>query len=591
MLASQSAGSGLSRRKASGSYYTPAPIVEHLLDTALDPLIRRATRDRSKAARNLLALRVCDPACGVGHFLIPAARRIARALALARKGPLPLAMRDVVRTCIYGVDLDREAVRLCRESLATLAGLDVATRQQIRRHVRHGNALISIPLDSSIRTKARATSSLDAPDINTSEAFHWAIEFASILRPAKRTGGFDLVIGNPPYLNQLQTATSISRQHADIIQAWSGGLVMGYADTAAAFLLLSARLTRRGGRVALVLPQSILAARDAGPIRHELARIATLRSLWLSGGRLFDASVHTCAPTLEINEADPPRSAQIARTIGLEAEPLASARCSPRDLQAMATWSPLAAVASGVPDLPSLASGSTIAQLATATADFRDQYYGLAGHIVEHASLGPEAKDDWERFPRLITTAMIEPGRCAWGVVTTRLLKSIHTAPCADRHGLAEGMQRWAASRLVPKILVATQTRVIECAVDDHGQWLPVTPIITVTPRDPAMIWHVAAAIMSPVAVAVAVRDFAGTALNPDAIKLSARQVMTLPLPTPHGTNQEWDHAATIVRELSQAQSPRVVPLLHNFARASIASFELPGAVAEWLFQWWTSRL
>lgn len=591
MLAAQATGQGISQRKATGSYFTPAPIVEHLLDTALDPLIKRAVRDKAHAARNLLALRVLDPACGVGHFLIPAAKRVAAALARVKGCTMKLALRNVVRTCMYGVDLNMQAVAHCQDALATLGGADPTTWREVRCRVRRGDALLTIPLDSSIRTKTRATASLEAPDIDTDAAFHWPIEFRDILRPTSGPAGFDVVIGNPPYLNQLQTATSISRQLAGVIAAWSGGLAKGYADTAIAFLLLSARLARPDGRVALVLPTSILAARDAGPIRHELARVATLRSLWLSGGRVFDASVHTCAPTFELNGAGPPRPSPIMRSIGLDAGALASANCSPSELQAMPTWSPLAAVASGVPELPTLASCATIAQIASATADFRDQYYGLAGHIIDHASLAGDAQCDWSRYPKLITTAMIEPGRCAWGEVATRLLKSSHLAPRADRHALSPDMQRWAQARLTPKILVATQTRVIECVVDTQGQWLPVTPILTVTPNDPAMIWRVAAAIMSPVAAAAAVRAFGGSALNPDAIKLSARQLLTLPLPPRHESNDQWNASAAIVLKLATAARPSVAPLLHDFARVSIDAFDLPEPIAEWLFRWWTSRL
>ncbi|MGH3989340.1 MAG: N-6 DNA methylase, partial [Pseudonocardiaceae bacterium] len=96
-------------RKTTGSYYTPASLVSALLDSALDPLLDDAVKnaiDAGDAARRLLKITVCDPACGSGHFLVAAARRIARRVAQLRSGdeePTPHevqhALREVVGHC------------------------------------------------------------------------------------------------------------------------------------------------------------------------------------------------------------------------------------------------------------------------------------------------------------------------------------------------------------------------------------------------------------------------------------------------------------------------------------------------------------
>ncbi|BBX24037.1 hypothetical protein MTER_34480 [Mycolicibacter terrae] len=111
------------QRKDTGSYYTPTSLVESLLDTALDPVLDDAQKsDNPQEA--LLNLTVCDPACGSGHFLVGAARRIAKRLAHLRTGdpePAPAAvrsaMRDVVARCIYGVDVNPLAAELAKVSL------------------------------------------------------------------------------------------------------------------------------------------------------------------------------------------------------------------------------------------------------------------------------------------------------------------------------------------------------------------------------------------------------------------------------------------------------------------------------------------
>ena len=110
-------------RKTTGSYYTPTPLVDCLLDSALDPVLDEASKKPEPEAA-VLDLKVCDPACGSGHFLVAAARRIAKRLASVRSGdddPSPhdvqAALRDVVGRCIYGVDLNPMAVELCKVSL------------------------------------------------------------------------------------------------------------------------------------------------------------------------------------------------------------------------------------------------------------------------------------------------------------------------------------------------------------------------------------------------------------------------------------------------------------------------------------------
>jgi hypothetical protein len=110
-------------RKTSGSYYTPDSLVQALLDSAIDPVLDRVEAEADDPAAALLAITVLDPACGSGHFLLAAARRIATRLARARAGGVASpndfrhALRDVVRACIHGVDRNPMAVELTKVAL------------------------------------------------------------------------------------------------------------------------------------------------------------------------------------------------------------------------------------------------------------------------------------------------------------------------------------------------------------------------------------------------------------------------------------------------------------------------------------------
>jgi len=141
-------------RKTTGSYYTPSSLIQVLLDSALDPVIEDRLKGKQDAVQQeqaLLDLKVCDPACGSGHFLIAAAHRIAGWLAEVRAGdnePSPnetrRALRDVIRHCIYGVDINPMAVELCKVNL-WLESLEPGKPLSfLDAHIKCGNSLVGV---------------------------------------------------------------------------------------------------------------------------------------------------------------------------------------------------------------------------------------------------------------------------------------------------------------------------------------------------------------------------------------------------------------------------------------------------------------
>jgi N-6 DNA Methylase len=140
-------------RKESGSYYTPTSLVECLLDSALDPLLDEACSRGTSAEKvaALLELTVCDPACGSGHFLVAAARRIAKRIAAEETGesepPEPeirKALRRVVGRCIYGVDINPMAAELAKVSLWIEALEPGKPLSYLDQNIRVGNSLLGV---------------------------------------------------------------------------------------------------------------------------------------------------------------------------------------------------------------------------------------------------------------------------------------------------------------------------------------------------------------------------------------------------------------------------------------------------------------
>lgn len=135
-------------RKKSGSYYTPSGLIVLVLDETLDPLLDEAVR-KPNPEQALLALAVVDPACGSGHFVVAAARRIATALATVRTGetePTPAALRtataDVIERCVYGVDLNDLAIEITKVALWLEAFDADRPFPFLDAHFRVGNALL-----------------------------------------------------------------------------------------------------------------------------------------------------------------------------------------------------------------------------------------------------------------------------------------------------------------------------------------------------------------------------------------------------------------------------------------------------------------
>jgi len=143
-------------RKLTGSYYTPDSLVQELIKSALEPVIAQTVKANPRRPVDaLLALTICDPACGSGHFLLSAARRLADEVALHRAAaereggaPTPAdyrhALRDVVSRCIYGVDKNPMAIQLAKTALWLEAYSPDRPLSFVDHHLRMGDALLGV---------------------------------------------------------------------------------------------------------------------------------------------------------------------------------------------------------------------------------------------------------------------------------------------------------------------------------------------------------------------------------------------------------------------------------------------------------------
>lgn len=170
-------------RGKSGSHYTPEELVQPLIKHSLEYLIedrikpyqqKKATKETT--VQSLLNLKIADVACGSGHILLSAARRLSLEIARVQteeEQPNPVAirkaMKDVVRNCIYGVDKNPLAVELCKIALWLEAYNPGEPLNFLDHHIKCGDAIVGLAhrseLENGIADEAFKTLPGDDKDI------------------------------------------------------------------------------------------------------------------------------------------------------------------------------------------------------------------------------------------------------------------------------------------------------------------------------------------------------------------------------------------------------------------------------------------
>ena len=204
-------------RKTTGSYYTPDSLVQQLLDTALEPVVAArlapvSAGDVTGAEAALLAITVVDPACGSGHFLLAAARRLAGHLARIRAGGTPgaaeyrLALRDVVTHCIHGVDRNPMALELARMALWLEAYTPDRALGFLDHHLQCGDALLGLlnldALKAGIPDEAFKALTGDDPEI-ARQLNKLNKQGLKAIDAAAKSGQFDLQLGTAELAEQF----------------------------------------------------------------------------------------------------------------------------------------------------------------------------------------------------------------------------------------------------------------------------------------------------------------------------------------------------------------------------------------------------
>lgn len=264
----------LSKRNRNGITYTPNKIAEYLVEHTLGSWFAEARaacgyswpEDAAPSAEVTMAyvtrlktVRIIDPACGVGVFLIAALRRLlGERIAVAREinGAIDEAplIADILRDNIYGVDIDPAAVDTARQALRLYAAQGAAT---LAHTIRVGNALVGEDFWGLRPRTPEAEARV--------RTFDWRAAFPEV------GAGFDIVLGNPPFV-KLQNFIKANPDVAGYLAAARGddtylSAQSGNFDLYLPFIEKGLRLLAPGGRMGLIAPSQWAVNRSGEGLR------------------------------------------------------------------------------------------------------------------------------------------------------------------------------------------------------------------------------------------------------------------------------------------------------------------------------------
>ena len=233
-----------SKRKRTGIYYTPKFIVDYIVNNTVREYIK------GKPFEEILKIRILDPACGSGSFLIKAfdtlceesVKRLGRELSYEER-------KNFMLNCIYGVDVDERAVVIAKLNLSLRMAERGNLLPTLRDNIRLGNSLIE---DSSVAGY---------------KAFVWKDEFKEIVKQ----GGFNVVIGNPPYI-RVQTANPSEKEY--LSKTYVGA--KGKYDIYTLFIERALTLLRENGVFSFIVPNKFTQTKYGEDLKEYILRNYTL---------------------------------------------------------------------------------------------------------------------------------------------------------------------------------------------------------------------------------------------------------------------------------------------------------------------------
>ena len=546
-------------KKIGGVYYTPTAIV----DLMVHETVGKRLADLGNRPSASLTLRIVDPACGSGIFLLRAYHYLLhwyrdRCLTTQTVRPSPLiqtpdgawrltlALRQqILLNHIHGVDIDPQAVEITRLSLwlklfedGQISDLEDAAHPpftqpaSLNRNIRCGNALIHHTANQPL--------SRNGEEIDSTAAFNWSLAFPTAIQ----AGGFDVVLSNPPYIDS-ETMTSALPSLRKYCNAHYR-TAMGNWDLFCIFIEKGIDLCKSCGLVSMIVPNKLASAHYAAQTRALLAVENQLKALWdYSSKEIFAVAVY---PLIYVAAKTPPDKNSTV------CYPTGSLPYTPHFTQPEIPW-PLSPNLDAMQltarlrrDFPCLAN---MAQVVGA-ASVADAYHI---HALIQEQPHPQPGD-----LRLINSGTIDRYCMLWGLKPCRYLGSSYRCPIIPNELRRQLSERRRDQASQPKIVVAGLTKYLECVLDPVGEVLAgKSTTLVLAEHHLAFLLGV---LNSKLMKFYVTQVFGGNSLQGGYLRIGPPQLRQLPIPpipppssSFQGCHQRLVSLVTQIQSLVQAAS------------------------------------
>jgi len=535
-------------RKAGGVYYTPTYIVDYIVQNTVGKLL--AGKTPVEAAK----LRILDPSCGSGSFLLGAYQLLLDwhqqwylannpnkwskgknpALRPGPRGALVLSIRERKRILInnvYGVDVDPQAVEVTKLSVL-LKCLEGESAQSINDlllfheralpdlgdNIRCGNSLISTDIYAT-----EVWQDLPEHERLRLRPFNWHEGFPTIMK----SGGFDAVIGNPPYIDSEWMTTWLPNDRAYMSKHYQSA--SGNWDIFCVFVDKALQLCKIGGLSSMIVPNKLGSANYAAAARGIIAENLLLSIRDYSRVPVFPVAVYPIVYVVQKGDAISDLTVLYERmllgselrTNPAEAHELARSKYFASPLRPWAIFGTLGmnGVAQRLADsFPALCSVAEVTGAATVA-----EAYELQSVLRDIPALG---KDDLA----VANSGTIDRYEVLWGREKLRYLGRSFLHPAVPARAIRKLPATRRKQALSPKLIVAGMTKCLECAVDLRGQMLAAkSTSIIISTLD---LRYLLGVLNSRVVNYYFATTYGGNALQGGYLRIGPPQLETIPVPT-----------------------------------------------------------
>jgi len=245
---------GAKKRKEQGIYYTPSYIVDYILKNSLGSVL-----EQCKTIEDIRKIKVLDPACGSGSFLIRAFEIILEKYKeFDTNKNEDLLKIQILKENIYGVDLDSQAVEITRLNLLINA-LTKREKLPLLDNIKNGNSLV-FGTDDKLKK-------VFGKNFREKKPFNWKEEFPEVFEQ----GGFDVIIGNPPYIKEFVNKGTFDGLH-------DSPYYQGKMDIWTMFACISIDLLKDGSRLSFIAPNNWVSNAGASIFRNKILEEGELKS-------------------------------------------------------------------------------------------------------------------------------------------------------------------------------------------------------------------------------------------------------------------------------------------------------------------------